>query len=137
MTGFRLAARLEADSLFLADWPLSQVRLMDDCRYPWLLLVPRIASLEEWDQLSDADAVALSLETKRAVSALRASVRPVKVNVAALGNIVRQFHLHVVGRFESDPAWPGPVWGAGNPEPYPVAECEETIRRWRTLLSQG
>jgi diadenosine tetraphosphate (Ap4A) HIT family hydrolase len=116
--GFSLASRLEADSHFLIDWPLCQVRLMDDARFPWLILVPRQAGLEEWTELGSEDSAQLSQEIHRAGRVLAALFKPTKLNVGALGNIVRQMHVHVIARFDTDAAWPGPVWGQGVRVPY-------------------
>jgi diadenosine tetraphosphate (Ap4A) HIT family hydrolase len=116
--GFRLARRLEADSLFLVDWPLCQVRLMDDSRFPWLVLVPRRPGLEEWTELGPGDSAELAHEIGKAGRALARMLKPTKINVGALGNIVRQMHVHVVARFDTDAAWPGPVWGQGAGVPY-------------------
>jgi diadenosine tetraphosphate (Ap4A) HIT family hydrolase len=120
--GFVLSPRLAADSIFLADWPLSQIRLLDDSRFPWLMLVPRRPDLGEWMQLGDDDLLALAQEIKRASEALTRIASPDKINVGALGNIVRQLHVHVVARFTRDAAWPGPVWGSGERVPYAPAE---------------
>jgi diadenosine tetraphosphate (Ap4A) HIT family hydrolase len=120
--GFVLSPRLAADSIFLADWPLSQIRLMDDSRFPWLMLVPRRANLSEWMQLGDDDLLIVAREIKRAGEALTRIARPDKINVGALGNVVRQFHVHVVARFTHDAAWPGPVWGSGERVPYGPAD---------------
>lgn len=134
MTGFTLAPRLEADSVFLADWPLCQLRLMDDARFPWLILVPRRKGLEEWTELSAQDSAVLSEEIARAGRGLAQMFNPRKLNVGALGNIVRQMHVHVVARFETDAAWPGPVWGQGTRVAYADAErdrlCTEFLRRF-------
>jgi diadenosine tetraphosphate (Ap4A) HIT family hydrolase len=116
--GFLLAQRLEADSLFLVDWPLCQVRLMDDARFPWLILVPRRPGLEEWTELGPEDSALLAQEIGRAGEALARMFTPTKLNVGALGNIVRQMHVHVIARFATDAAWPGPVWGQGTRIPY-------------------
>lgn len=118
MTGFQLSPRLAADSIFLIDWPLCQVRLMDDARFPWLILVPRRDGLEEWSELNPQDLAMLSAEIARAGCGLTRMLSPTKINVGALGNIVRQMHVHVIARFESDAAWPGPVWGQGMRVPY-------------------
>jgi diadenosine tetraphosphate (Ap4A) HIT family hydrolase len=130
--GFSLAPRLEADSLFLIDWPLSQLRLMDDVRFPWLILVPRRPGLEEWTELSPEDAALLSGEIGRAGRVLAQVFKPAKLNVGALGNIVRQMHVHVIARFETDAAWPGPVWGQGTRVSYERAQrdrlCTELLR---------
>jgi diadenosine tetraphosphate (Ap4A) HIT family hydrolase len=120
--GFQLVSRLEADSVFLTDWPLCQVRLMDDVRFPWLILVPRRTGLEEWTDLEAEDSAQLAQEIGKAGHALVRMFTPTKLNVGALGNIVRQMHVHVIARFESDPAWPGPVWGQGVPIPYEKAQ---------------
>ena len=119
--GFRLAERLDADSLFLVDWPLCQVRLMDDARFPWLILVPRRPALEEWTELDPGDSARLADEIGRAGRALSQMFKPRKLNVGALGNIVRQMHVHVIARFDADAAWPGPVWGHGTRMPYDSA----------------
>jgi diadenosine tetraphosphate (Ap4A) HIT family hydrolase len=134
VTGFQLSERLAADSIFLADWPLCQLRLMDDARFPWLILVPRRAGLEEWTELSLADSATLSAEIAMAGRGLAEMFRPAKLNVGALGNIVRQMHVHVIARFEADAAWPGPVWGQGTRIPYEAAEhnrlCTELVKRF-------
>ncbi len=116
---FLLDARLEADSVFIADGPLSQLRLMDDARFPWLVLVPRVAGATEWIDLDGASQRLLLAEINQAGALLREHFAPVdKLNIGALGNIVRQLHVHVVGRREGDAAWPGPVWGAGTRRAY-------------------
>ncbi|MEE7560870.1 HIT family protein, partial [Xanthomonas sp. Kuri4-2] len=113
MSGFVLDPRLAADSVFVADGPLSQVRLMDDTRFPWLLLVPRVADASEWIDLDGGQQRLLLAEINQLSQLLRAEPGVAKLNLGALGNIVRQLHLHLVGRHEGDAAWPGPVWGSG------------------------
>lgn len=116
---FDLDPRLEADTVFVADGPLSQLRLMDDVRFPWLVLVPRLPGAVEWIDLDGVSQRLLLAEIHQAGTLLRRHFAPVdKLNVGALGNIVRQLHVHVVGRREGDAAWPGPVWGAGARRPY-------------------
>lgn len=119
-TGFRLDPRLEEIGHPLAEWPLSRVFLFDDARFPWLMLVPRRSDIAEILDLASADRQQLFDETMKAAEALRAVARPDKLNIGALGNMVRQLHVHIVGRFQSDPAWPGPVWGHGERMPYPA-----------------
>jgi len=105
--------------VFVADGPLSQLRLVDDARFPWLVLVPRLAGAVEWIDLDGASQRLLLAEIHQAGSLLRQHFAPIdKLNIAALGNIVRQLHVHVVGRREGDAAWPGPVWGAGMRRAY-------------------
>lgn len=91
---------------------------MNDARFPWLILVPRRPELVEILELGKSDRALLMEETIRAGEAVRAFPGVTKLNVGALGNLVPQLHIHVVGRHAGDPAWPGPVWGFGKPEPY-------------------
>jgi diadenosine tetraphosphate (Ap4A) HIT family hydrolase len=135
MSGFSLAPRLSADSAFLLDWPLCQVRLMDDARFPWLILVPRRPGLEEWTQLGAEDLTLLACEIAKAGTALNQMFRPTKLNVGALGNIVRQMHVHVVARFADDAAWPGPVWGYGERRSYEDAKREGLCGELLALLA--
>lgn len=113
-----LHPRLAADTHRVVSLPLSDVLLMDDRLYPWLVLVPRVPGAVEWIDLADADRHALLDEVTRASHVLRALHSPDKLNVAALGNMVPQLHVHVVARFRGDAAWPRPVWGAVPGEPY-------------------
>jgi diadenosine tetraphosphate (Ap4A) HIT family hydrolase len=115
---FQLDARLAADTLPLETLPLCDVRLMNDARFGWLVLVPRQADLIEITDLSPAQQIQLWHEVNLASAALRASLPCDKLNLGALGNIVRQLHLHVVARCEGDAAWPGPVWGSGHAQAY-------------------
>jgi diadenosine tetraphosphate (Ap4A) HIT family hydrolase len=119
---FRLHPRLEADTAFVADWPLCRVLLMNDARYPWLILVPRRASAVEITDLATDDRALLMTEMARAGLVVRGVPGVAKLNIGALGNLVPQLHIHIVGRQAGDPAWPGPVWGHSPPTPYdPVA----------------
>ena len=115
---FVLDPRLEADTRHVVSLGLSDVRLMNDARFPWLVLVPRHAGLVEICDLPAAEQALLWQEANRAARALREVAPFDKLNLGALGNIVRQLHVHVVGRREGDAAWPGPVWGSGGAEPY-------------------
>lgn len=119
---FELDPRLGADTALVADWPLCRVLLMNDSRYPWLVLVPRRAGLIELHDLDAADRSALIEEIARASSRLKSWSNAGKMNVGALGNIVRQLHVHVVARRPGDAAGAGPVWGAGKAIPYPEQE---------------
>lgn len=118
--GFTLDPRLEATGLALGDLPLSRVFLVDDARFPWLTLVPRRAGIVEILDLNEADRQKLFDEILCVSEAVRAHFRPDKLNIGALGNVVPQLHVHVVARFASDPAWPGPIWGHGERVPYPA-----------------
>lgn len=111
MTDFQLDPRLAADTILLADLPLSRLLMMRDGNYPWLILVPRRAGAVEILDLAAEDRAALWSEIERVAEALRAETAADKLNVAALGNVVAQLHVHVIARFRSDAAWPAPVWG--------------------------
>jgi diadenosine tetraphosphate (Ap4A) HIT family hydrolase len=115
---FRLDPRLAADTIPVGSLGLSRVLLMNDSRFPWLILVPEREGLTELTDLAPAERGTLMEEIAAASRALRAVARPDKINVGALGNIVRQMHVHVVARREGDAAWPGPVWGAGTAIAY-------------------
>lgn len=119
----------------MTDWPLCQLRLMDDQRFPWLILVPRVPELEEWSELAREDARQLSDEIARAGEGLAQLFNPTKINVGALGNIVRQMHVHVIARFETDAAWPGPVWGQGTRLPYEAAARERLCGELRVRFT--
>ena len=132
---FVLDPRLAADTRHVASLPLCEVLLMNDARYPWLILVPRGAGLSEISDLSDTAQTRLWQEVSRASAALRASAPCDKLNLGALGNIVRQLHVHVVARRESDTAWPGPVWGHGPAEAYDDTRADALIAALRQTLA--
>ncbi|MCR6684881.1 HIT family protein [Pseudoxanthomonas sp.] len=134
MSGFELDPRLAADSAFVADGPLSQVRLMDDTRYPWLLLVPRVAGMAEWIDLDGGQQRLLLAEVNQLSQLLRAEPGVEKLNIGALGNIVRQLHVHLVGRHAGDAAWPGPVWGQGAAVRHAPEALAAAAARWRSRL---
>ncbi len=130
MSDFLLDPRLAADTIHVGDLALCGVFLMNDARYPWLILVPRVAGASEITDLTAEDAAALMQEMRLATRVMLDVAKPDKVNVAALGNVVSQLHVHVIGRFLSDPAWPGPVWGAGERKPYPPHAATALIDRF-------
>lgn len=134
MSDFELDPRLAADSVFVADGPLSQVRLMDDVRFPWLVLVPRVPGATEWLELDGGRQRLLLAEINQAGNLIRALTGIEKLNIGALGNIVRQLHIHLVGRHGGDAAWPGPVWGSGSAVRYEPATLAAEIDRWRQRL---
>jgi diadenosine tetraphosphate (Ap4A) HIT family hydrolase len=132
--GFALDPRLEADSHLLANGPLSQLRLVDDLRFPWLLLVPRVGGASELADLDRAAQHSLLEEIDGAGVLLRGWQACDKLNLGALGNVVRQLHVHLVGRREGDAAWPGPVWGAGTMERATPARRGERLAQLRKAL---
>jgi diadenosine tetraphosphate (Ap4A) HIT family hydrolase len=127
MEKFVLDDRLAADTVHLTDWALSRVLLMNDARYPWLILVPRRAGLVEFHDLAHAERMVLCEEIARASRGLKAHTAALKINVGALGNVVAQLHVHVVARNPGDAAWSGPVWGHGAREPYGPGALERTL----------
>lgn len=134
MSGFVLDPRLAADSAFVADGPLSQVRLMDDARFPWLVLVPRVEGASEWIDLDGGQQRLLLAEVNQVSRLLQAEPGVEKLNLGALGNIVRQLHVHLVGRHEGDAAWPGPVWGSGPAQRFAAAELQRRAEDWAHRL---
>ncbi|CAM4154575.1 HIT domain-containing protein [Pseudoalteromonas ostreae] len=117
---FSLAPELARDCIELADWPLCKVLLMNDSQYPWFILVPRKANLKESIDLSEPEQILLMQESAKLSRLLKEVFNPDKLNVAALGNMVPQLHIHHIVRYKSDVAWPAPVWGQ-----YPVVPYSE------------
>jgi diadenosine tetraphosphate (Ap4A) HIT family hydrolase len=119
MTDFAVDPVITSLTVKLADWPLSRVFLYNDSRYHWGLLVPRHAGVVEMADLSPDDQAQLMREIVQLTGLVRPLPGVEKINVGNLGNIVTQLHVHVIGRFKGDPAWPGPVWGHSSPVPWP------------------
>jgi len=132
---FKLDSRLEQDCLSLTDLPLSRILLMNDARYPWLILVPRCANITEMFELSITDQQQLMTESSALAKAMTTHFQPLKMNIANLGNIVSQLHLHHIARFDSDPAWPGPVWGHGATLSYSESALHNIQLILNSLLS--
>lgn len=132
---FQLDSRLQADTIPIGDLALSSVLLLNNARFPWFVLVPRIPGASELTDLDDDRATQLMGEIRIATRVMMELSKPDKVNVGALGNIVTQLHVHVVGRFRSDPAWPGPVWGHGARMPYPAHAATALIERAASLFA--
>ena len=133
---FELDPRLAADTFLVGEAPLSQVLLMNDARYPWLILVPRRSGVTEPFELRGVDQAQLWQESMRLGEAMKAHFAADKFNVAALGNQVAQLHVHHIARFHADDAWPGPVWGVGSAVPYGDAARDALIGELRSLLQQ-
>ena len=126
---FVLHPQLAADTAHVASLALCEVRLMEDARYPWLILVPRRDGLRDLIDLDEADQATLIREIAAASRALRDAFDPHKLNVAALGNQVAQLHVHVIARRTDDAAWPNPVWGRGPAQPYDASERDARMAR--------
>ncbi len=134
MPDFVLDPRLDADTTPVAELGLSTLRLARDARFPWLILVPRRGGMVEIIDLEDGDRAILFDEITGVSRALRDVTGCDKLNVAALGNQVRQLHVHVIARFETDPAWPGPIWGRGEAVAYEAAARDRLVARLRESL---
>ncbi len=132
---YALHPQLDADTHPIASFALSDVRLMDDANYPWLVLVPRVADARELIDLDPAQRHVLTDEMDHVARVLRDAFRPFKLNVAVLGNLVPQLHVHVIARQEHDPAWPSPVWGRVAARPYTPELLVERISLLQGLLS--
>lgn len=132
---FEMDTRLEADTFPVAQWPLCDVRLMNDAQYPWLILVPRVARARELYDLSEAQRRQLDLESILLSRTLMATFKGDKLNVAALGNVVSQLHIHHVVRFESDPSWPAPVWGRLPPQAMSDDLKSERLAKLASILA--
>ncbi|EPY02739.1 HIT domain-containing protein [Magnetospirillum fulvum] len=131
---FELHPKLFVDTVPVAEWPLSCVLLMNERSYPWLILVPRRAGISEIGELEAADRAVLIEEIARLSDVVRARLSPDRINVAALGNVVPQLHVHVIARFKTDPAWPRPVWGAQPVVPFSDGELDRHAEEWSSLL---
>lgn len=132
---FKLHTQLEKDTVPIGDLELSRVLLMNDANYPWLILVPRRSEISELFQLTSIDQQALMQEIATVSSALAAHYRADKMNVAALGNVVPQLHVHIIARYQDDAAWPRPVWGAAVARPYADEVLNATLGELRELLA--
>ena len=130
---FVLDSRLQKDTHPVANLPLCELLLMNDSQYPWLILVPRRVSLRELVDLDEHDQLQLTRESNVVAQLLLEQVGADKLNIAALGNIVAQLHVHHIARFAHDPVWPAPVWGALEP----VAYTPNALTKRQALLREG
>ncbi|PHS70286.1 MAG: HIT family protein [Methylophaga sp.] len=124
---FELHPQLAEDTLRIGSFPLCEVLLMNDARYPWIILVPRKVEVSEIYHLDKLDQQQLTVESSLLSSRLLELVQADKMNVAALGNIVSQLHIHHVARFHSDETWPAPVWGRGQSRPYLTSAADDFV----------
>lgn len=134
MAGFQLDQQLAGDCIVVGDFPLTRLLLMNDSTYPWFILVPKMNGIEEAYQLNDEQQLQLMRESSFLSRELQASFSADKMNVAALGNVVRQLHIHHVVRYVGDAAWPAPVWGKLPAQPYLQEEIDQIIERLRAVL---
>lgn len=131
---FVMDPRLQEDTFVLGDFPLSRLLLSKDANYPWFILVPRRADISELFQLDDKDQRQLWNETTALAETLKDSFAADKMNVATLGNVVSQLHMHVIVRRRNDPAWPAPVWGNKPAIAYTTEQVANIRQRLKTVL---
>lgn len=137
MSDFILSERIAQDTVLIGEFDLCTARLMNDARFAWAVLVPRRAGAVELFDLTRAERALLMEEVAATAETLQRLSGAAKMNVAALGNQVRQLHVHVIARHENDAAWPNPVWGAGPPTPYAPGEAEAFAARLAKALQLG
>lgn len=124
MNDFELHPRLAADTVEITRLPLCRVLLMNDANYPWVILVPERTGIREIHELSETGQIQLIKESSHVSRVMSQLFNPEKMNIAALGNVVPQLHIHHIARFEHDPAWPRPVWGQRPIQPYETTALE-------------
>jgi diadenosine tetraphosphate (Ap4A) HIT family hydrolase len=134
---FELHPRLKADTIPVIDWPLCRILLMNECAWPWLVLVPRRHGITEIHELDASDREMLIQEIAAASTRLQNLSGADKMNVAALGNMVPQLHIHIIARFKDDPAWPKPVFGFQAPNPYDAEFLAEHMQKMVDALGDG
>lgn len=133
---FELNPRLAADTLEICDLGQCQLRLMNDARFVWCILVPKITGAFEWHDLPEMAANAVFSETMQVSRALKSLENIDKINIGAIGNVVSQLHIHVIGRQVNDAVWPAPVWGNGTPLAYDDAGAKNIIEKIKTALQK-
>lgn len=132
---FELDSRLQNDTFFVCDLTLSRVLLMNDSQFPWLILVPMRDDVAEIIDLTEQEQQMLLSESAKVSKVMQKLFSPYKLNVAALGNVVRQLHVHHVARFENDVAWPKPVWGNQSSVAYEESDAAEIISELKLKLT--
>ncbi|TPW30774.1 HIT domain-containing protein [Martelella alba] len=135
MERFTINERLAEDSVLVACLGLCQIRLSRDARWPWLIAVPQRQDVEEIFDLTPLDQTMLTFEINEAAAALKQMTGAEKINIAAIGNIVRQLHVHIVARFEGDTNWPGPIWGYGEAKARAPEDMDALSRQFLEALS--
>ncbi len=133
---FQLHPQLSKDCLIVGNLPLSQLLMMNDSQYPWFILVPRRQSVREIFHLTEADRHQFINESCIVAEQMTAIYQPDKLNIAAIGNLVPQLHIHHVARYQNDIAWPAPIWGKFAATPFETLEAEHHINRMRGHLTQ-
>ena len=133
---FQLHPQLAQDTWLVTDLPLCRVLLINETRYPWVILVPRQQDIREIHELTAMERQQLWQESDQVSRALMKLFKPDKLNIAALGNQVPQLHIHHIARFQTDAAWPAPVWGKFPPQAYTATETVARIQHLLAALSE-
>lgn len=131
---FHLHSKLAADTLPIGDWPLCRILLMNDSTFPWLIFVPRRENVCEIIDLKEIDQQQLITEISRASHSLKSALNPDKLNIAALGNVVSQLHVHLIARYKTDSAWPRPIWGSTPSIPFSSSLVDLEITKFKSIL---
>ncbi len=132
--GFELHHRLAEDAYEIGSLPLSRLLLMNDSRYPWFILVPARAGITEIHDLAGSDQNQLIKESVLVSRMMKHLFKADKMNVASLGNVVSQLHIHHIARYHNDEYWPAPIWGMGKTVPYEPSERKKMISHGETIL---
>lgn len=130
---FELHPQLQADTFFIKKLQISGLHLINDARYPWVVLVPEIENLRDLHNLTEDDYRTVMNEIRQVSNGMDSLFSPTKMNVAALGNMVPQLHIHIIARYDQDEAWPGPIWGSGEAVPYGRDKKEQQIKQLKSL----
>jgi diadenosine tetraphosphate (Ap4A) HIT family hydrolase len=134
MSKFELHTQLEKDTIFVKSLELSDILLMNDSRYPWIILVPRIENAVDITDLSEQERKIFVEEINRVSISIKNHYQPDRINIAMLGNVVPQLHCHIIARFETDFAWAKPVWGIGEAVAYTEEQKEKVVSLLRNLF---
>jgi diadenosine tetraphosphate (Ap4A) HIT family hydrolase len=133
---FVLHPQLEADTLPLMNLKVSTVLLMNDCRFPWIILVPQLENIREITDIPEELSATFYEEMKSVVKIVQSTFTAEKINIGALGNKVPQFHFHIIARFSTDEAWPNAVWGHGIRKVYDDSQAQEIIQQIQQKLKE-
>ena len=133
---FQLHPRLEQDSIAIGHFNLTELRLINDSQYPWFILIPKRPNISEIYQLSETDQQLLQRESSLLAKTLAELYKADKMNIAAIGNMVPQLHIHHIVRYKTDIAWPAPVWGKFDSVPYTEQQIEKTATQLKNRLKE-
>lgn len=136
MTDFELHPQLAADTIEIGQLSLCRVLLMNDANYPWLILVPQRPGLREIFELNTDEQTQLIHESSHVARLMHAHFQADKINIAALGNMVPQLHIHHIARYKADLAWPAPVWGRVPAAPYSIEQLKTLIKVLREAITE-